>query len=105
LANKDYLLERIIDIMKKFSPYMTEILTEMCRRVGTTMDQVDWDDKEWYRAYEWSEEEQAKFQGWLVNYFYNNSKARRSMTTCHKHKGRLLMAAKEFTFMYGWKFK
>ena len=91
--------------MKKFSEYLTEILIEMCRRVGTTMDQVDWDDDGWYRSHEWSEEDQKDFENWLVDYWYNNAKARRSMTTCRKHKGNLRMAASEFTFIYGWKFK
>jgi len=91
--------------MEKFSEYMTEILIEMCNRVGTTVDKIDWDDDEWYRSHEWTRGEERDFEDWLVNYWYNNVKARRALTTCHKHKGRLRMAASEFILNYGWKLK
>ena len=91
--------------MKKFSKYLTEILTEMCSKVGAAIGDIDWDDDQWYISREWLEEDQKDFEKWLVNYWHNNAKARRSMTTCHKHKGRLRIAAKEFTFNYGWKLK
>jgi hypothetical protein len=90
--------------MKEFNPYLREILDEMCSRVDTTVEEVDWDDKQWYLTREWSETDQKSFEGWLADYWYNNNKSRKYMTTIYyRNKSRLKKAASEFTFMYGWK--
>ena len=83
------------------------VLTEMCRRVGATLDDISDRhevDSKWFMRYSWSQEENADFQRWLVDYLYNNSPARRDlMNLPTKNKTHLNKFAKFFTFMYGWK--
>jgi len=90
---------------KEFSIYLTEVLSEMCSRAGISFNDVDWNDDDWYMKHVWSLEDQNSFKNWLVNYWYENNKARREMTHIYnKRKRDLKKAADMFVFMYGWKF-
>lgn len=92
--------------MKKLSKHLEIILSEMCQRVGVTLDDINTLEKNWYQEYRWTEEEQEDFENWLADYFYKNPEAQREMLTLpYRNKKYLKAAAKEFTFDFGWSFK
>jgi len=85
------------------------ILTEMCRRVGITLDDISdryEKDSSWYSRHEWTAVEMAAFEKWLVDYLYSNKKARQEICgTNLRNKSYLRKSAKWFVFNYGWKQK
>ena len=79
--------------------YLEEIISEMHRRVGEefSLEELNKD------LYEWSEEEQDNFREWLVDYMYDNEKARNSLMNSTNSKERCREFADDFIFQYGWK--
>ena len=91
---------------ENFRETLKTILTEMCQRVGADYATIDFQDEKWYHRYEWTQDEDIDFQKWLVDYLYNNTKARNEvMSVPIKRKSHLKKFANWFTFMYGWKYK
>ena len=82
------------------------VLKEMCKRVKAPYTKINFDTPEWYLEYSWTEEEQKDFIEWMVDYLYNNSKARREiLSTPIKNKKLITKAVRFFVFDYGWKLK
>lgn len=76
----------------------------MCRRVGTTYDEIDFDANYWYVSCEWTEQEEIMFKKWLSDYIYNNTEARNElMDHPIKRKKYTDSFATWFVFQYGWK--
>lgn len=91
---------------KEFDEHIQEILSEMCKRVGTTIEDVDFQTDNWFKLYEWTEEEQEDFKNWLIDYLYVKNKSRKVIATNPiKNKKHLEKIADWFIFNYGWKIK
>ena len=89
---------------ENFSESLQIILKEMCNIVGADYNSIDFSESQWYNKYEWTTQEEKQFEDWMVNFLYENSKARKEiMNTSIKRKLYLQKVAKEFTFQYGWK--
>lgn len=89
-----------------FGPHLTVILKEMCKYVNADFDKIDFKEDNWYYKYWWSEKKEEEFKDWLVNYMYNNSKARKElMTIPTKNKKHCQQFANGFILNYGWKTK
>ena len=87
------------------NPYMKEVLTEMCNRVGANYDEIDFKEQEWYYKYEWTRKEELDFLDWYADYLYTNTKARKSLyRTLPRTKKACKKAADMFIF-YTWKLK
>jgi len=90
----------------KMSPYLSKILKEMCRRVRTNFDSINFKKRDWYLKKEWTIKEEEKFNKWLVKYLSKNIKARQElMTIPSKSKIFLQKFVETFSFSYGWKIK
>jgi len=85
--------------------YMVEILKEMCKRVGGNYDRIVFSENEWWRVYSWTEEEEADFKVWFEEYLYNNTRARKELTTCGKSKKCIKQAVSEFLLQYSWRYR
>lgn len=91
--------------MADFGKHLKIIIDEMCRRVGTKTEDVDFSDNEWYTRHEWTKKEQDDFLDWLTEYLWDNAEARKElMTVPMRRKPHLRKASREFGFMWGWKF-
>ena len=89
----------------KFSESLKFVLEEMCKRVGADFNAIDFSEERWYIKYEWTTQECKQFREWLVDYLYNNAKARRElMQYPTKRKKALNDVAVWFTFQYGWSY-
>jgi hypothetical protein len=89
--------------MSKNSQYLKEIYTEMCKRVGTTLDEVDLTEKNWYQKYRWLIKEEVNFRDWLVNYLEKNPEAVDAIVSVGtiRNNDKKKMAT-EFASFYGW---
>jgi len=87
------------------SPHVTEVLREMCRRVDTDFDSVDFKADNWYLEHQWTQAEEKDFTRWLARYLYDNREARDEMMRSpgRKNLARARKAAGEFVWNYGWK--
>lgn len=86
--------------------HLKKILSEMCNRVDTTFDQVDFLKKDWYLKKSWTSKEQESFSDWFVNYLKKNSGARNEiMAIKSSNTNRVKKVVDEFIFNYGWKTK
>ena len=83
--------------------YLTEIYTEMCRRVGTTLSEIDLTEKYWYQKYQWPLKEELNFRDWLLNYLEMNPKAVNAIISVGiiRNDDKKKMAT-DFASFYGW---
>ena len=56
----------------------------------------------WFHKYSWTEEEQNKFEKWLIEYMKTHSEARKELMTIKSIK-MVPKFVNEFIFNYGWK--
>ncbi len=86
--------------------YLVVVLKEMCKRVNAPYDQIDFQQKDWFSKYEWTMDEQADFNEWLVAYLYTNTQARKALLEVPiRTKRHIKKAADMFLFQFGWRFK
>ena len=89
----------------EFNESLQIILKEMCNRVGADSESIDFSSPDWYTKYEWTMQECKQFEDWMADFVYKNAKARREITNySYKNKKRAEKVAREFTFMYGWRY-
>ena len=83
--------------------HLEKIYSEMCRRVGTTLDEVDLSEKYWYRKYQWPIKEEVSYRDWLQNYLEKNPEAVDAIVSVgiilRDDKKKM---ATEFASFYGW---
>lgn len=51
--------------------FLTDILTEMCSRVGANYDEIDFSKDQWYLDYSWTNKEQEMFIDWFAKFLKN----------------------------------
>lgn len=91
---------------KKFGKHLTIVLKEMCKRVKAPYSKIDFSSDDWFRQYEWTEEQEKDFFKWLVDYLHTNKEAREEITYSYiKTKKELKKVVDFFIMMYGWKTK
>lgn len=89
-----------------FDPNVQAILEEMCNRVGMTIEDVDFNDSQWYTKKEWTEFEQMDFEEWLYDYLKTNNEARNNVMAFPRKNSKLIRkTAKYWISNYGWKTK
>lgn len=87
-------------------PYSEVVMKEMCSRVGTTLDKVNFNNDKWFTKHSWTEEEQDSFKNWLTDYLYKSPGARREiMSYPVKNKKIIRSCSGMFILNYGWKLK
>ena len=86
--------------------YLKEILIEMCKRVNAKYEDIDFKKEQWFLEYEWTNEEEASFINWLVDYMKQNKEVRDTLMMFPRNNKRdLERFANSFIFNYGWKYK
>jgi len=99
-------LADIKNMLGFMNEHLQTILRKMCDVVGADAEKVDFGKHDWYTDYEWTMDEGKEFREWMIDYLYNDNKARKSMCKVNKktkkHLGRV---ADEFCFQYGWKYR
>jgi hypothetical protein len=82
------------------------VLKEMCNRVNTNYDEIDFQQNDWYFLYEWTQKEENEFAVYLTNLLYNDKEARRDiMSVPIKNKEIIKKTVDFFVMNYGWKIK
>ena len=93
----------------KLGHHLNIIFSEMARQVGTDITKIDILQDEWHEAFEWSIEEEKKFQDWLYKYLVTNNDALIEISTYRPNEPftttELMTLVKEFTLFYGWALK
>ena len=83
------------------------ILTEMCSRVGCTLDDIsDRKDPEssWFQRYTWTDTEETSFRTWLGDYLFTSAAARKEvMAHPYKSKKNCRKTADQFVYNFGWR--
>lgn len=54
-----------------FGVYFSDVLKEMCSRVGADYDSVDFQKDGWYLDHTWTTEEQEDFVSWFAAFLKN----------------------------------
>lgn len=87
--------------MKKYQNY---ILDHQFLAVGAEMTDEILNKNRWYSLYEWSEEHEAAFEDWMVDYLRSNEEARREiMARPTKARKELMKLAREWSMQFGWR--
>jgi hypothetical protein len=85
--------------------HLNIILQEMYKRVNANFKEHKNEDG-WYIKYSWTEDEQNKFEKWLIKYMEKHKEARQELMSIQSNTPIFLQKfAKMFLLNYGWKLK
>lgn len=87
--------------------YLTDVLTEMCDRVGVKYEDIDFAKDEWYLEHEWTKEDQDDFINWFA-IFLQNTGVRQELCKYPplvRTKDERLKFSRSFVSEFGWKIK
>jgi nitrate reductase assembly molybdenum cofactor insertion protein NarJ len=86
-------------------PYVAVIQESMLRKVNAKdVEEFDFNQKDWFLKYSWTEEEQEEFGRELYTFFDNNKEAQMEVFNgIPKSGGLLSQRINFFLFNYGWK--
>ena len=86
--------------------HFREMIIEMCKRVKCDYNTFNFDQKEWFCEYQWTDKEQDEYRKWAIDYLKKNKKARREiMSVNSSNKIFLERAINMFLLNWGWKTK
>lgn len=93
--------------LKQKNPKLVEILEKMCEMVGVKIEDVDFDDENWFWQYEWTIDEEKQYTDWLAEKIINDKQLRKDVFDCNiqVNLGLARSLAKMFVFNWGWKLK
>ena len=95
-----------METINEFSPHLTLILREMCKRVNADIFKIDFGSNNWFWDYSWTKEEESDFREWLSRYLYESKAARNEiLRTNWKNLKHCKEAANFFVWNHGWKTK
>lgn len=85
--------------------YLTDVLQEMCRRVGADYDEIDFSKTDWFLDYSWTEKEQDKFIEWFSQHLRNMGPRRElcKYPSLTRTKPERLKFAEQFVLNFAWK--
>ena len=85
--------------------YLTDILKEMCKRVGVDYDDVDFSEDEWYLKHAWRQQDQDMFIEWFAKYLRNMGPRRElcQHPPLVRTKEERSKFAEKFVAEFGWK--
>lgn len=83
------------------------VFEKMCTYVNVNIEDIDFQDNNWYENYEWTENQQKDFTQWLAYQFRNNNNVRKDVTklSYRPSKIRAESTANWFILYCGWKLK
>jgi hypothetical protein len=84
---------------------LREVYEEMAKRVGITIDQIDFTDANWFTKQKWTIKEELNFKDWLVEFMENNPEVIDEMVEQGIIRRDILEMAVDFVIFYGWDFK
>jgi len=77
----------------------------MAKRVGITLDEIDFTDENWFTKHKWTVREELDFKDWLVEFMKNNPEVLDEMENETIIRRDILEMAIDFVIFYGWDFK
>lgn len=66
--------------------HLTIILNEMCRRVGTSLNQVNVKQQGWYTQKQWSAKEEKLFKEWMITYVMYQGSVRKELFNSSRYR-------------------
>lgn len=90
-----------------FGVYFTDVLKELCARVGANFEDIDFSKDGWFKEYSWTEDEEKDFVIWFAK-FLNHKGARTEITkypSLLKLRSQREKFARKFVSNFGWKIK
>ena len=92
------------ELNKSYKLHMTNVLTEMCTRVGANFNRINFKKSDWYWEFEWTQSEDDNFIEWLSDYLFKYSGARTEiMQFPVKNKIICKGVASQFCANYSWR--
>lgn len=84
--------------------YLQIVLKKMCDVIDLDYTKVDFKEDSWFSKHTWNDAQQTEFKKWMIEYLYNDTKARKAMLEVPiRTKQHITKAVNEFIFNYGWK--
>ena len=90
---------------KEFPKYLKVVLTKMCNMVGADFNKINFNQRDWYYKYTWTQEQQDKFAGWLTKLLKTNKQARTQFMKWPLMTSQIKELVDWFILDYGWKLK
>jgi len=84
--------------------HFNKVMNKMCSYVGVKFKDINPKKENWFLEYSWTDEQEADFVKWFVDYLYSSSEARREiMTYPIKDKKMIIRMVLMFILNYGWR--
>lgn len=84
---------------------LREVFKEMAKRVGTTIETIDFNDKNWFLKHKWTIQEELDFKNWLLEELKNSPELVDDLVNEGFIRRELNEMATDFVIFYGWDFK
>ena len=82
------------------------ILSEMCNKVGTNLDEIDVTEDFWFTKHTWTTQEEDDFKEWMLKFITGNYPLfKETFVNPKSNKKRLKRQIDQFLWNYGWKYK
>jgi hypothetical protein len=81
------------------------IFEEMAKRVGITVEDIDFTDSEWYMKHKWSVREEIDFKNWLIEQLESTPELVDELEAEGIVRRDIVEMAIDFVIFYGWDFK
>jgi hypothetical protein len=84
---------------------LKEVFEEMAKRVGTSIETIDFNDKYWFLKHKWEIKEEVEFKNWLLKKLENTPELIDDLVDEGLIRRELNEMAIDFVIFYGWDFK
>jgi hypothetical protein len=84
---------------------LKEVFEEMAKRVGTSIETIDFNDKYWFLKHKWEIKEEVEFKNWLLKKLENTPELVDDLVDEGLIRRELNEMAIDFVIFYGWDFK
>jgi hypothetical protein len=81
------------------------VYEEMAKRVGITIDEIDFTDENWFTTQKWTVREEIDFKNWLIEFMENNPEVVDELEAEGIIRRDIKEMAIDFVIFYGWDFK
>jgi hypothetical protein len=84
---------------------LKKIFEELAKRVGSSLEEINFDDKNWFEKHTWTVEEELNYKNWLIEFMENNPDVIEDLVKEGLLRRDINNMATDFVIFYGWNYK
>jgi hypothetical protein len=81
------------------------VFEELAKRVGASLEDINFEDKNWFEKYTWTVQEEMSYKDWLIEFMKNNPEVIEDLVKEGLLRRDIENMAIDFVIFYGWNYK